>query len=395
MSKLGEISLKSLIILLACVMAMSPMAIDLYLPAMSVMSQAFSTTMPVMQNTLSVYLIGYASGLVIFGPLSDTLARRTMMLIGITGFALCSFALALSSSIEVFITLRFCQAFICSAALVVIPGTIREKFGKDTAKGLSYVSMVMMLAPMAAPAIGSVLLAMSGWRLIFFSLTGYAITLLVLVYRYLPEKAEPATSKKIEFLSRYKLVFTRKKARYDLASSMIVSLAFFGYLTAIPFVYLDVFHLNEFEFSLLFGTAVFGLMTAHFINSRLVGRHGSRAMLNGGLLVAIVFSSALLLTTLTTNSLTFFVISLIPLMGSLSIIAVNSDALILARFKHQMGTATAVIGVLRFGVGALAGPILAYFHNGTSTVFASLMFSCIVLIALLQLPMNLKIIKRQ
>lgn len=394
MSQLGEHSLKRLIILLASLMAMSPLAIDLYLPAMPVMAQDFSTTMPMMQNTLSIYLAGYACGLILFGPLSDINPRRKLAIIGVAGFTLCSFAQIFCQSIEAFFALRFAQAFIVSSALVIIPATIREYYGKNTAKGLSYVSMVMMLAPMIAPTIGSVLLSISGWPLIFIALTSYAVVMLVLVIRFLPEKKQRSPKpKSLEFFSRYKLVFTRKKARTDLLTSMVVSLAFFSYITAIPFVYLSVYQLSEFQFSVLFGVAVFALMTAHFINSRLVTKVGSRAMLNGGLLVAMTFSIALVISTVTHAHIAIFVASLLPLMGSLSVIAVNADALVFSRFKMHLGTATAVIGVLRFGVGALAGPILAFFHDGTATVFASLMFSCIAFIAILQLPTNIRLRK--
>lgn len=393
MTAASEQSMKGLIILLACIMAMSPLAIDLYLPAMENMATDLSTTMPMMQNTLSIYLLGYACGLILFGPLSDILTRRRLVIFGISGFTVCSFLQGYSQSLEGFMALRFIQAFISSAAIVVIPGTIRERYGKNTAKGLSYVSMVMMLAPMIAPAIGSGLLALSGWGLIFFSLGSYALLILVFAIRFLPERRDEPSQKSLQFFNRYKIVFTRKKAQLDLASSMLVSLAFFSYLTAIPFVYLTVYKLTEFEFSILFGGAVFGLMVAHFINTRLVGKVGSRAMLNGGILVALSFSLTLLLVTLSTNSIVFFVVAVVPLMGSLSIIAVNSDALVLTRFKQQIGTATAVIGVLRFGVGALAGPILAFFHNGTSVVFAGLMFTCIALIAICQLPINMKLAK--
>lgn len=396
MAKAGENSLKSLIILLASVMALSPLAIDLYLPAMPIMAHDFSTTMPMMQNTLSIYLLGYASGLVLFGPLSDISPRRTLVILGVLGFLVCSFVQIFSQSIEMFFALRFAQAFVISAAIVVIPATIKEYYGKNTAKGLSYVSMVMMLAPMIAPTIGSVLLSISGWQLIFIVLTSYAFVMFVLVIRYMPEKKELATTKQsLEFFSRYKLVFARKKARVDLITSMTVSLAFFSYITAIPFVYLTVYGTSEFEFSVLFGSVVFALMSAHFINARLVGRFGSRAMLNAGMLVAVIFSTALLLVTLANGPIEFFVGTLLPLMGSLSIIAANADALVYSRFKQHLGTATAVIGVLRFGVGALAGPILAFFHNGTSIVFASLMFTCIALIVMLQLPSNMKRVKQR
>ncbi len=383
----SQISLKLLLPLLASVMALSPLAIDMYLPAMPALAEYLSTDMPMVQNSLSVYLFGYALGLILFGPMADKYSRRKMVLFGISGFLLASLILPFVTNIEQFLSLRFIQAFISSAATVVVPGTIREYYQKDTAKGLSYVSMIMMLAPMIAPSIGSVLLVIHSWQMIFYVLSFYSVVVLLLVMKFLPEvvRDSAAMHKQVSFLTRYKIVFSNSEARLDIATSMMISLAFFAYITAIPFVYLTVFKVSEFNFSILFGITVFALMTAHFINTRLVARKGSRKMLWYGLVLSVISSTVLFLVNLFSFPLIFTVISTLPLMGSISMIAVNSDALVLTKFPLQSGTATAVIGTLRFGIGALAGPILAYYYDGSALPFAGLMFSSVLLVLLCQI----------
>jgi len=384
---LMQVSLKLLLPLLASVMALSPLAIDMYLPAMPILAEHLGTDMPMVQNSLSIYLLGYAMGLILFGPMADKYSRRKMVLFGIGGFLVMSFLLPFVTNIEQFLSLRFIQAFISSAATVVVPGTIREYYQKDTAKGLSYVSMIMMLAPMIAPSIGSVLLVADSWQLIFYVLGFYSVIVLFLVAKYLPEVVRSSNSKdkQISFLARYKIVFSNSEARLDIISSMTISLAFFAYITAIPFVYLTVYKVSEFSFSVLFGITVLALMTAHFINTRLVVRKGSRKMLWYGLSLSVIASASLFLVNLLSMPLVFTVITILPLMGSISMIAVNSDALVLTKFPEQSGTATAVIGTLRFGIGALAGPILAYYYDGTALPFAGLMFSVVLLVLLCQL----------
>lgn len=372
--------------LLASIMALSPLAIDLYLPAMPIIAEQLDTNMAMLQNTLSVYLLGYALGLFFFGPQADKHPRRRLVIIGISGFLFATIALPFVSTIEQFLVIRFIQAFISSAATVVVPGTIREHYGKNTAKGLSYVSMIMMLAPMIAPAIGSVLLWVDDWQLIFHSLAIYTVIILFLVVRFLPNSTQPFSAAEVTFIGRYKTVLSHKQARLDIISSMMISLAFFAYITAIPFVYLSIFKVSEFTFSALFGANVLALMTAHLINSKLVVRKGSRTMLLSGLFVAVVSGALLFIATVNNLSIVYTVITILPLMGSISMIAVNADALILQEFAEQSGTATAVIGVLRFGIGALAGPILAVFHDDSAMPFVVLMCVSVIVVLLCQLP---------
>ncbi len=367
-------------------MAVSPLAIDLYLPAMPQLASALHTDMPAIQNTLSIYLVGYAMGLLFFGPLADKYPRRHLVLLGLIGFLVATVALLFASNIETFLAMRFIQAFVSSAATVVVPGTIREVYQHNTAKGLSYVSMIMMLAPMIAPSIGSVILLAHSWEAIFICLSLYAVAVLLCVYFFLPNSSTSVSTEQVSFLGRYKIVLANKGARLELFASMLVSLAFFAYITAIPFVYLTVFGLSEFWFSILFAANVLALMSAHFINSKLVTRKGSRRMFGYGVVVATLASSSLVLVNYLALPLFYTVLSILPLMGSISMVAVNADALVLQNFAHQSGTATAVIGVLRFGVGGFAGPILAYFYDGSALPFSLLMWCSVLLVVAAQMP---------
>jgi len=385
-----QVSLKLLLPLLAAILAISPLAIDMYLPAMPMLANDLNTQMPMVQNSLSIYLLGYALGLLFFGPMADKHSRRLLVIIGIAGFIIASLILPFSQNIEQFLTLRFVQAFISSAATVIVPGTIREYYGKNMAKGFSYVSMIMMVAPMIAPSIGAFLLLLHSWQLIFYVLAGYSLIVLILAIKYLPEAKNKENRQAMSFIKRYKIVLTHQKARLDLITSMMISLAFFAYITAIPFVYLTVFNTTEFTFSLLFAINVIALMMAHFINTKLVVRKGSRAMLSYGLVLSVIASTGLVLASYWQLPLIFTLITVIPLMGSISMIAVNADSLVLLEFAEHSGTATAVIGTLRFGIGALAGPILAVFYDGSALPFALLMWVAVLVVLLSQLMIKIK-----
>ncbi len=387
-----KVSLKLLLPLLASILAVSPLAVDMYLPAMPTLAEHLNTPMSMVQNSLSIYLLGYALGLILFGPMADKHPRRTLVLLGIGGFFITSLLLPFVSNIEQFLTVRFFQAFVSSAATVVVPGAVREYYGKDTAKGLSYVSMIMMLAPMIAPSIGSVLLLAHSWQLIFYVLAAYSLIVFLLVSYYLPNACELASIKghgvkkaEMSFIQRYKIVLSNAEARLDIISSMMIALAFFAYITAIPFVYLTIFEVSEYTFSLLFALNILALMTAHFTNTRFVVRKGSRTMLRFGLTLATIAATALMLVNIFELSLIYTVVAIFPLMGSISMVAVNSDALILTKFPEHSGTVTAVIGTLRWGIGALAGPILAFFYDASSKPFALLMFFAVLVVLSCQL----------
>nr|WP_082972151.1 multidrug effflux MFS transporter [Shewanella sp. UCD-FRSSP16_17] len=368
--------------MLAAIVAITPLAIDMYLPAMSNIAQTYSTHVTTVQQSLSIYLAGYALGMLTFGPLADRFGRRPLVIFGLSGFTVISFCISICSSIEVFLALRFVQAFIGAAATVVVPGYIKEVYGDNTAKGMSYVSLIMMLAPLLAPSLGSLILELGEWPLIFLSQSCYAIALLMIVLFKLKMPSDKAadTRSKQSFFAAYKTVLTRQGVKVNITCGVLTSFAFFCYLTASPFIYMEVFGLDKTLFAVLFSTNVGALMLANIINSRIVTRYGSSRML----FVATVFGSlaatGLLIVNIVDLSYHYTVAMLIPLMGCLGIMSVNADAIVLMKFKKETGTATAVIGTLRFGFGSLAGPLLAFFYTGTAVPFSALMLISVVMV---------------
>ncbi|MEC4088798.1 Bcr/CflA family efflux MFS transporter [Pseudoalteromonas rubra] len=372
--------------LLASIVAITPLAIDMYLPAMLVIANSLGTSMPQVQLSLSIYLAGYALGMLVYGPLADQLGRRKLALFGLGGFALSSFLLAFSSDILHLWGLRATQAFTGAAATVVVPGIIRHIYQANTAKGMSYVSMIMMLAPLVAPSVGSAILGLASWQWIFLTLASYALVVMVLAYLYLVEVPIYKSDKRglHLFFDSYATVLSNRAALPDIASSMLVSFGFFCFLTSAPFIYLDYFDVSEQLFGVLFAFNVVALMLGSFANTRLVPKLGSRKMLYLGLGLGVASATALLVFSLFDLSLYYMVFSIAPLMMSLGIIAANADALILLEFEKNSGTATAVIGTLRFGSGALVGLLLALLHADNTLPFAGIMFAAILLTAMVQ-----------
>ncbi|WP_232775113.1 MULTISPECIES: multidrug effflux MFS transporter [unclassified Shewanella] len=383
----GIPNLVLLIPMLAAIVAITPLAIDMYLPAMAALASSFDTGITLVQQSLSLYLAGYALGMLCFGPLADRYGRRKMVIIGLTGFMLTSFALTFVQSIEAFLALRFLQAFIGAAATVVVPGYIKEVYGQNTAKGMSYVSLIMMLAPLIAPSIGSLILELGDWHLIFFILAFYALALLFLVCFKLkmPSDRDASSRSGKSFFGAYATVLTKPGVKLNITCGVLTSFAFFCYLTASPFVYMEVFGLDKSLFAILFSTNVGALMLANVVNSKIVGRYGSKRMLRVSTIFGAIAASGLLLVNMLDLNYLFTVVMLLPLMACLGVMSVNADAIVLMKFQQETGTATAVIGTLRFGCGALAGPLLALFYTGTAVPFSALMLAAVILVGLCQL----------
>lgn len=377
--------------LFAAITAVTPLAIDMYLPAMPQIAGQLATSITTLQNSLSLYLCFYALGMFLFGPLADAFGRKRMLVAGLLGYSVFSILLAITTDSDWFLVFRSLQAVFGGAATLVIPGSIRLLFGKDTVKGLSYVSSIMMIAPMLAPTIGAVLLGLSDWRLIFWSLAGYSIFILLLSLRYYPYIAptiESVSSFKNLYLSSYKRVLSSKSTIGFLLVSMLGSFTFFTYVTGISFIYIRVFDVSENIFGVLFGLNVVGLMLANFVNARLAPKIGSIKIVSFIWWGAMLSALFLLISFISHASLIFVVVSLLPIMGCLMVIMINADTVILQKFAQHTGTAAAVVGTLRFGCGALAGPMLSFLYDGTAMPFGILIVVGVFTIGLVHFGYN-------
>jgi DHA1 family bicyclomycin/chloramphenicol resistance-like MFS transporter len=377
--------------LMASISALPPLAIDMYLPAIPGMAESLNTEISTIQLSLSVFLVSFAFGMLFFGPLSDRFGRRPLAMVGLTGFALASLGLTFSPNAEWFLLFRFFQGALGSAATVVIPAIIRDCFGKDTAKGMSTVTMIMLTAPLVAPLVGSTLLVVSSWRAIFLVLSLYALVVLGLTIWKLPETLPPKSDDKpTSFLRNYLFILTCRAIYPYLGTFLLSSLAFFTYLTAAPFLYITWFGVSEFAFGFLFTTTAASLILANFINVRHVSRQGSRRMMYMGLASAVCSAGLLFIATAMVNSLALTVACFFMIIGSLGIISVNAESLVLIEFPRQASSASAVTRTLRFSTGAMVGPILALIYTGTPLPVSALVLVAVTLAATIQVILVLR-----
>lgn len=371
--------------LLASISALPPLAIDMYLPAIPGMAENLGAQISTIQNSLSVFLVSFGFGMLLFGPLADRFGRRRLALFGLAGFGASSLALTLSPTAGWFLFFRFCQGVLGSAATITVPAMIRDTFGKDTAKGMSTVTMIMLTAPLVAPLLGSILLTVSQWRILFLVLTLYAAVVFTLALLKLPETLAPeAAAQSRSFLRNYRHILAAPRIYPFMATFLLSSLAFFTYLTAAPFVYITWYGVSAIRFGWFFTATAASLILANLINVRFVSRVGSRHMMYRGLASALLFSALLLAAVMTGLGVYWVVACLFMIIGSLGIISVNAESLVLIEFPNQASSASAVTRTLRFSTGALVGPILALVYTGTPVPVALLMLGAVTGAVLVQ-----------
>ena len=363
-------SIRTLAVLLAMLTAVAPFAVDMYLPAMKAMAIDLSTAIHYVEISVSTFLFGFAIGQLIGGPLSDRFGRKPIIALGLILFALTSLMLTQTESLEQLLFLRALQAIGGGMATVNSSAMIRDLFaGDEMAKILSMVAIVMMSAPLVAPMLGAFVVSFFNWQAIFFSLAMYSIAVMLLLLWRLPETNPRANISvdnvrlKPKLWQSYKRVFTHRQAMgYIVAISFGFS-GMFVFITSSAFTYMEYFSVSVQLFPFLFGANVLVMMIMNRINLWALNQYASSTILTAGLIIQLACGIALILASYTEPNL-YWVVGLNMLfVGSLGLIAANATAGALNFFPDISGTATAVIGVTEFTLGALVGLLWSYLHE--------------------------------
>ncbi|HHL32635.1 MAG TPA: MFS transporter, partial [Oceanospirillales bacterium] len=179
---------KRLAPLLALIVALSPFAIDTYLPAIPTMAQFFQVNIQLVELSIPLYLIGFALGQIIGGPISDNYGRKWIGIFGLSLFFSTSFLITFTDNVTQLWVLRFVQAFGGGFGLVICSAIVRDLYdGKDAAKIFTLIGFIMMIAPLIAPAIGSIFLYYFNWQAIFSLLAIYAFLQIIIIFFFIPD----------------------------------------------------------------------------------------------------------------------------------------------------------------------------------------------------------------
>jgi DHA1 family bicyclomycin/chloramphenicol resistance-like MFS transporter len=351
--------------LLAGLSAIGPLTTDMYLPSLPDLTRLLGATTAEGQLTISAYLIGFAVGQMIYGPVSDRHGRKPVLLGAIALYCLASLICALSTSIEMLVGARALQALGGCGGIVLARAIVRDIYsGARAGRELSLIGSVMALAPVLAPAVGGLLHAAFGWRSIFFTLAATGLTGITVIWLLLPETLRLRAAEPVSFasmLSSYRLVARNPAylAYMGLATTSYAGL--FAWISAASFVLQDLYGLTAFAFGFVFAVGSLGYMAGATLAARLVVRRGldvtiglggAASALGGlGMVAAVAFGLA--------SSLAL-VIPMAVYLAGLGLVLPQAIAGAMTPFPERAGAASALLGFVQQTAAALCGVVVGH-----------------------------------
>ncbi|GAA4851849.1 multidrug effflux MFS transporter [Actinomycetospora corticicola] len=374
-------------LVLGALIALGPLTIDMYLPALPTITAQLETTQAAVQLTLTGTLIGLAAGQLLIGPLSDAVGRRRPLLVGTALHVLASVAIVVAPNVAVLGVLRVLQGLGAAAGAVVALAVVRDLFtGRPAATLLSRLFLVMGVAPVLAPTLGGELLRVTSWRGVFAVLALYGAVLVPVVWRALPETLPPARRSHPGVRTTLRTYRGLLRDRAFVGLVLVAGLAMaglFSYVSGATFVYQDQYGLDEQQFGFLFGAGAVFLIAATQLNALLLRRFEPRHILVAAIGAGTVAAFVLLALALVGTGLVGVVLPMCAVLFACGLALPNAPALALSRHGSHAGTAAALLGAVQFGVGALVSPLVGILGNDAValglSVTGALVLACVVL----------------
>lgn len=370
-------------VLLAAAVALGPLAIDMYLPALPMIGDNLSASAGEVQLTLSLYLVGFAIAQLLCGPLADRFGRKPIMIGGFVLFAIASIGCALAESIETLLAFRFLQALGGSAGPVLGRAAVRDIYTpREAARIMAILASIMALAPAIAPTLGGFMMVNLGWESLFLALGAYSLLMALVVAFGIPEPMKPEHRQSMairSLLRNYRVIGSDIRfIGYTLTNSLAFA-GLFAFLSGSSFVLIEFFGVKPQYFGLFFACVVAGYIAGNLMAIRLGHRLMPDQILFRGLVVAVIGSlvmSGLALESV--NSVWAIILPQMVFMAGVGMLLPQTMAGALASFPSMAGSASALFGFTQMTVAATVGVLVGYFHNGTPVVMASIIAICAV-----------------
>lgn len=371
-----------LVVFLGMLTAITPLATDLYLPALPIMPGELNTTASNIQMTIGIMTFGVALGQLFGGPISDTMGRKLPLIVGNLLCLISGIICAFAPSIEILLLGRFLQGLTGSVGVVIAKAIARDfASGQELTKLFALLMMVNGLAPVLAPLIGGQLLLFTTWRVIFVILAVFSAILLAgsLLFRESLPKEKRVTGGIGVAVKNY---ITLIKDKPFLGQTLIQLFAFggfFAYISGSSFVYQNIFNLSAQEFSYLFGINSCGIVLASAISSRVSNVITAKQLLTFSLwqltigsllfLIAMIFEWSLIPVT----TILFFTVCTVSLFGSASF------SMAMTNYGKMAGSASAILGFASMFAAGIVSPLVGIGGDHTGVPMGITMLVCAVL----------------
>jgi len=375
-------------LLLGALCIVTPFAIDMYLPAFSKIAAAYNTNSSAISLTLSTYFVGFALGQVFYGPFLDRFGRKRPLYLGLAIYILASIGCALSPDLRTFVALRFLEALGGCVAQVGAIAMVRDFFpAKESARMFSMLFLMIGVSPLLAPTIGSALMTGLGWQWIFALLAAIAFVILALIFFLLPEGHQPDHSVSLSpgsILAGYWNIFKVPQfLTYALAGAFSFA-GLFTYVAGSPILFMDGFHMGTKAFGVVFAVLVMGFIGGNQVNVFLLRAFNSQQIFNGALIAQVTIGLVFFVgmrshvVGLAATLVLFFIF-----LSCIGLTYPNAAALGLAPFSRDAGRASALLGFLQTGTGALVSTGIGFL--GASAVVTLLSATAVIALLILLL----------
>ncbi len=330
----------------------------MYLPGFPAIAKDLHTDVPTIGFSLTSFFIGISAGQLLYGPLLDKYGRKKPLYAGLILYIATSIGCMYSHTIESLVALRFFQAIGSCAATVAAVAMVRDLFPvKDNARVFALLMLVVGASPMVAPAVGGYVTHAFGWNTVFLILTVLGVGILLACLLWLPESYRPDSTISLKpkpIINNFLAVLTNAQfTTYALAGALSFA-GIFTYVSGSPKVFMEVYGVSGEVYGWIFAGLSVGFIGCSQVNSFLLRRFQSRQIIPVALAFQSAFGILLFLAAIThVLTLTLLLILLFGYLCCLGFVNPNTAALCLAPFSKNAGSASAVMGALQLGIGAI------------------------------------------
>jgi DHA1 family bicyclomycin/chloramphenicol resistance-like MFS transporter len=345
---------------LALLTALGPLSTDMYLPALPAIASALEATTGETQATLSAFLVGFACGQVLYGPLSDRIGRKPVLTVGLALFLLATIGCALAPSIEALSLARFVQALGASGPIVLARAIVRDLYdGPRAGRELSRMGTIMGVVPALAPILGGLIFAAFGWRAIFGAIAAGGALLSIVVVALLPETLrarDPSPLSPAAILRGFADLLRHPTYRVYVALSTLTYSGLFAFISGSSFVLQGAYGLSELAFAYSFALMVVGFIAGTLVAQTVVPARGLDGTIalgvaaqagGGGLMLALALAG-------TGSSLEITAPMALYALG-VGLTMPQSLAAAMQPFPDRAGAASSLMGICQMSVAALVG----------------------------------------